>query len=226
MSFDSLSGLVLAHGYLVVFLAVVLDCAALPVPGELLLLTIGGLAFRGHLDPVWAIAVAVAAVVVADGISYWAGRLGGQRVLARVGLSHRWTPGAKTLVFGRFVIGARVVVAPMAGARQLPYAQFAACDALGALLWSTAYVLVGFGAGANLGVVQRHWTTAMTVVQIALGTGVAGYVATRFFRVSRLRMAVGAALIALFSLRAASIPTDDVQPEIAPPSRSASAATI
>src|SRR2546423_629208 len=52
MSFDFLAGLVLAHGYAVVFLAVALDCAALPIPGELLLLTIGGLAVQGELASV------------------------------------------------------------------------------------------------------------------------------------------------------------------------------
>src|ERR1700704_5899747 len=99
MSFEFLAGLVLAHGYLVVFLAVVLDCAALPIPGELLLLTIGGLAVKGHLDPAWAIAVATAGVIIADSFGYWMGRLGGHRVFARVGLGQRWTPGLKTVVF-------------------------------------------------------------------------------------------------------------------------------
>ena len=66
MSFDFLAGLVLAHGYVVVFLAVALDCAALPIPGELLLLTIGGLAVQGHLDPVRGIAAAAAGVIIAD----------------------------------------------------------------------------------------------------------------------------------------------------------------
>jgi membrane protein DedA with SNARE-associated domain len=226
MSFDVLANLVLAHGYLVVFVAVALDCAALPIPGELLLLTIGGLAFRGHLDPVSAIAVAVAGVIIADGIGYWAGRLGGQRVLNRVGLGRRWTPGITTLVLGRFVIGARVVVAPMAGARRLSYGRFVACDAVGALLWSTAYVLLGYGAGANLGVVQQHWKTAMTFVQIGLTIAVVAYVARRLLRTSRLRLAVGAALIALFSLRAATLAIEEARAEIAPPSRSASAATV
>src|SRR5437667_228290 len=165
MSFEFLAGLVLAHGYLVVFLAVALDCAALPIPGELLLLTIGGLAVKGHLDPAWAITVAAAGVIIADSVSYWMGRMGGHRVFARFG--RHWTPGTTTLVFGRFVIGARVVVPPMAGARRLPYGRFLVCDALGAAMWATSYVLVGYGAGANLGALQRQWASAMTVVQIA-----------------------------------------------------------
>jgi len=70
MSFDFLAGLILAHGYVVVFLAVALDCAALPIPGELLLLTIGGLAVQGHLDPVRGIAAAAAGVIIADSLGY------------------------------------------------------------------------------------------------------------------------------------------------------------
>jgi len=210
MSFESLAGLVLAHGYLVVFIAVALDCVALPIPGELLLLTIGGLAVKGHLDPAWAITVAAAGVIIADSVSYWMGRLGGHRVFARVGRT--WTPGLTTLVFGRFVIGARLVVPPMAGARRLPYGRFLACDALGAAMWATAYVLVGYGAGANLGALQRQWASAMTVIQIALAIGLVGFVMVRFSRARWLRIAVGAALLAMFSLRATTMVTEETQP--------------
>jgi len=210
MSFEFLAGLVLAHGYLVVFLAVALDCAALPIPGELLLLTIGGLAVKGHLDPAWAITVAAAGAIIADSISYWMGRMGGHRVFARFG--RHWTPGTTTLVFGRFVIGARVVVPPMAGARRLPYGRFLACDALGAAMWATAYVLVGYGAGANLGALQRQWASAMTVIQIALAIGLVGFVMVRFSRARWLRIAVGAALLAMFSLRATTMVTEETQP--------------
>ena len=210
MSFEFLAGLVLAHGYLVVFLAVALDCAALPIPGELLLLTIGGLAVKGHLDPAWAITVAAAGVIIADSVSYWMGRMGGHRVFARFG--RHWTPGTTTLVFGRFVIGARVVVPPMAGARRLPYGRFLVCDALGAAMWATAYVLVGYGAGANLGALQRQWASAMTVVQIALAIGLVGFVMVRFSRARWLRIAVGAALLAMFSVRATTMVTEETQP--------------
>jgi len=210
MSFEFLAGLVLAHGYLVVFLAVALDCAALPIPGELLLLTIGGLAVKGHLDPAWAITVAAAGVIIADSVSYWMGRLGGHRVFARFG--RHWTPGTTTLVFGRFVIGARVVVPPMAGARRLPYGRFLVCDALGAAMWATAYVLVGYGAGANLGALQRQWASAMTVIQIALAFGLVGFVMVKFARARWLRIAVGAALLAMFSVRATTMVTEETQP--------------
>ena len=226
MSFDTLAGLVLAHGYLVVFVAVALDCAALPVPGELLLLTIGGLAVKGHLDPVWAIAVAAGAALLADSFSYWMGRLGGQRVFARIGIGRRWTPGLTTLVVGRFVIGARVVLAPMAGARRLPFGRFVLCDMLGATLWAATYVLIGYGAGANLGAVQRHWSSVVTLVQIVLAIAVVAFLAVKFLRAaplrlkflraSWLRLVIGTALLALFSVRDATMATAELQHAAAP----------
>src|SRR5256884_888669 len=111
MSFDFLASLVLAHGYLVVFCAIALDFAALPIPGELLLLTIGGLAVQGHLDPVRGIAAAAAGVIIADSLGYWIGRLGGDRMFARLGIRQGWTPRMTTVGFGPVVIGAPVGLA-------------------------------------------------------------------------------------------------------------------
>jgi membrane protein DedA with SNARE-associated domain len=216
MSFEFLANLVMAHGYLVVFLAVALDCAALPIPGELLLLTIGGLAVQGRLDPVWAISVATAGVIIADSISYWMGRLGGHRVIARVGFGRRWTPGITTLIFGRFVIGARVVVAPLAGTRRLPFVRFVLCDGLGAAMWAAAYVLIGYGAGANLAALQRQWASATTVAQIALAVVIVAFVTVKSFRARWLRVAVGAALLAVFSVRATTMMINDLEPVTVP----------
>jgi membrane protein DedA with SNARE-associated domain len=216
VSFESLTSLVLAHGYLVVFVAVALDCAALPIPGELLLLTIGGLAVQGRLDPVWAISVATAGVIIADSISYWMGRLGGDRVIARVGFGQRWTPGITMLVFGRFIIGARVVVAPLAGVRRLHYGRFVLCNAIGGALWAAAYVLIGYGAGANLTALQRQWASMTTTFQMVVAIAIVTIVGVKCFRARWLRVVVGAALLALFSVRATTLMLEDAEPVTVP----------
>ena len=216
MNFEFITSLVLAHGYLVVFLAVALDCAALPIPGELVLLTIGGLAVQGRLDPVQAIGVATAGVVIADSISYWMGRLGGRHVIARVGFGRRWTPGITTLIFGRFLIGARVLVAPLAGTRRLAYGQFVLCSVIGGAIWAAAYVLVGYGAGANLVALQQHWASATTALQIVLAGVLAAFVSVTCFRSRSLRIATGAALLALFALRATTMMLQDLEPVTVP----------
>src|SRR5207249_630497 len=80
--------------------------------------------------------------------------------------------------------------------------------AVGAAMWASSYVLVGYGAGANLGGLQRQWASAMPVVQIALAIGLVGFVMVRFSRARWLRIAVGAALLAMFSVRATTMVTE------------------
>lgn len=201
--FDSLVVLVLAHGYIVVFGAVALDCAALPIPGELLLLTLGGLAGQGHLDAGSGIVAAAAGVLVADAATYWIGRAHGQRVFAKVRLSPRWTPGITTLIFGRFVIGARMMVAPMAGARRLPFGRFFLFDALGATLWAAAFVAIGYGAGANLGTVRSYWDGLTVIMQVVVALALGVFAAVKLVGAGRFTLAVGAGLLAIATVRPA-----------------------
>ncbi|PYN12549.1 MAG: hypothetical protein DME05_21335 [Candidatus Rokuibacteriota bacterium] len=136
MSLELIASLVIAHGYPLLFTIIALDCAFLPIPGELLLLTFGGIAVQAQFDLGIGIAVAALAVLVGDSISYWLGRFGGKRVMNKFRFAQRWTLGAPAVVFGRFVIGARVVVAPLAGARRMPFGRFLLFDAIGATLWA------------------------------------------------------------------------------------------
>jgi membrane protein DedA with SNARE-associated domain len=210
VSFETLAALVLAHGYIVIFVAVALDCAALPIPGEILLLTLGGLAGQGHLDPASGVAAAAAGVLVADGLSYWLGRLGGQRVFAKVRFGQRWTPGVTTLIFGRFVIGARVMVAPMAGARRLPFGRFVFWDGVGALVWAAAFIAIGFAAGANLSAVQEYWGSLTVLMQIAVAIALLAFVTAKFVGATRFTIAIGAALIAFATVRPALSVSDEL----------------
>jgi membrane protein DedA with SNARE-associated domain len=209
--FDALVSLVLAHGYIVVFAAVALDCAALPIPGELLLLTLGGLAGQGHLNPASGVAAAAAGVLVADALTYWIGRVHGQRVFAKVRFGQSWTPGATTLIFGRFVIGARMMVAPMAGARRLPFGRFVLWNGIGAMLCAAAFVAVGYAAGANLGAVKDYWGGLTVIMQIAVAIAAVGVVTAKLVGATRFTLAVGTALIAIATVRPALSATDQLE---------------
>ena len=201
--FDALVTLVLTHGYIVVFAAVALDCAALPIPGELLLLTLGGLAGQGHLNPASGIAAAAAGVLVADALTYWIGRVHGQRVFKRVRLGQRWTPGVTTLIFGRFVIGARMMVAPMAGARRLPFGRFVLWNGVGAMLWAGAFVAIGYAAGANLSAVKDYWGSLTVVMQVVAAIALVSLATAKFVGATRFTLAIGTALIAISTVRPA-----------------------
>lgn len=204
VSLEAIASLVVAHGYPVLFTIIALDCAFLPIPGELLLLTFGGIAVQAHFDLSAGIAVATMAVLVGDSINYWLGRFGGKRVLAKFRFAQRWTLGAPIIVFGRFVVGARVVVAPLAGARRIPFGRFLLLDAIGAALWAGSFVLVGYAARVNLAAVQQHWAGVTTTIEFVLIAALATYLAAKLVKVPRLPIAIGVALIAFASLRPAT----------------------
>jgi membrane protein DedA with SNARE-associated domain len=179
VSFDLIAPLLATYGYPILFVAICLECAALPIPGELLLLALGGLAAQGHLDPSLGVVIAALAAVLGDSISYGAGRRWGPDLIDRIRVARRWTPGALTIVFGRFVVGARVAVAPLAGAHRVNFARFLVFDALGAMLWAALFVVAGYVGGVNIAVVQRHWGI---VTGVAAGVVVAIAVIAYFAR--------------------------------------------
>ena len=167
--------LLATYGYPIIFIAICLECAALPIPGELLLLALGGLAAQGHLDPSLGVLIAALAAVLGDSISYGAGRRWGPDLIDRIRVAKRWTPGPLTIIFGRFVVGARVAVAPLAGAQRVGFARFVLFDALGALLWAALFVVAGYVGAVNIAVVQRHW--AVVTGGVALLVGAAAVIA-------------------------------------------------
>jgi undecaprenyl-diphosphatase len=157
--------------YLIVFLAAALECAAfagLLVPGESLVLASGFFAHEGvlELDAVMA-AVAIGAIV-GDNIGYQLGlRLGREWLLRhgrRVGITAARLQrteafftrhGPKAVFLGRFVGFARALVPFVAGASRMPYRRFLLADALGAVLWTVGFVLLGYGLGASWRVAER-----------------------------------------------------------------------
>ena len=177
MSFDLIAPLLATYGYPILFIAICLECAALPIPGELLLLALGGLAAQGHLDPSLGVLIASLAAVLGDSLSYGAGRRWGPDLIDRIRVAKRWTPGPLTIIFGRFVVGARVAVAPLAGAQRVGFARFVLFDALGAMLWAALFVVAGYVGAVNIAVVQRHWAVVTGgVALVVVAAAVIAYV--------------------------------------------------
>ena len=184
---ELLMGLFIAYGYWIVFTAILLDNAGLPIPGELLLLAFGMVAKDGHLDPLLGLAVAASAALLGDSFGYWLGRLGGTRLLARLGRAPRFKPGHVSLVFGRFVIGARILLAPLAGVNRMAFPRFVACDALGCLIWAGVFILIGYASGMRLHVLQENFQVVSYAAQATLLAGLAAWGITRLITQHRRR---------------------------------------
>jgi membrane protein DedA with SNARE-associated domain len=71
LDLESWRGLVLRWGYGLVFVAMLLENAGLPLPGETVTLLGGYAAGSGHLNPFAVMAAAASGAMLGDNIGYW-----------------------------------------------------------------------------------------------------------------------------------------------------------
>jgi membrane protein DedA with SNARE-associated domain len=188
-----MESLVRDYGLVVLFLLVGMESAGIPLPGETALVAAGVLASRGDMDIVTVIAVAAVAAIAGDNVGYWAGRLGGRKLLQQWEWLDRhasrvlpWSEGfferhgAKTVFFGRFVAVLRVTAAWLAGVSKMHWWRFFLYNALGGVCWAVLVGLVAYYAGRAAGeAIGRYGLIGGFAVVILL---VVGAVVYRFVR--------------------------------------------
>jgi membrane protein DedA with SNARE-associated domain len=157
---ERLQDLLQQWGYGVVFLAMLLENAGLPLPGETVTLLGGYAAGSGHLSGLGVMAAAATGAMLGDNIGYWVGRRAGWGLILRVGRLLRQSPeqlerlreqflrhANASVLMGRFVAVLRVVAGPLAGAVGMPYPRFLLCNSAGAVLWATTMVSLAWLGG-------------------------------------------------------------------------------
>src|SRR5262249_24891015 len=151
-----------------------------PVPGETALLAGAAMARFGLLALPRVIGFAIAGAILGDNLGFIIGRHGG-RILAqrhgwRVGLTARRLQqfdrffdrhAPKTVFFARFVTGLRVVGAVLAGGSRLRWRTFLLYNALGAVAWSVAIGLAGYGLAYSWETLER-WIGRSGVIALAV----------------------------------------------------------
>ncbi len=138
------------------------------LPGDSLLFTAGLLASQDTLDIMILIPLLFFAAVAGDTAGYAFGHQWGQRLLNRkkfltFNKSHikmaetffqRY--GTKTIVIARFLPVIRTLAPILAGIGRMPYALFFFYNIIGALLWSTGLLLLGYFLGKNIPNVHQY----------------------------------------------------------------------
>ncbi len=134
--------------YLIIFVAATLESAAfagLVVPGESLVLASGFFAHQWLL--------------------HFGSRLGLRpEHLARADAFFA-RQGGKAVLLGRFIGFARALVPFVAGASRMPYRVFLLYNAVGAVLWTISFVLLGYFLGASWQVAE-HWIGRTSTVLV------------------------------------------------------------
>ena len=147
-------------GYGLIFGAMLLENAGVPLPGETVTLLGGYAAGSGQLNVLGVMAAAAGGAILGDNLGYWVGRRAGWSLILRVGRLLRQSPeqleslrvqflrhADASVVLGRFVAVLRVVAGPMAGAVGMPYPRFLLCNTAGALLWAGTMVSLAWVGG-------------------------------------------------------------------------------
>lgn len=157
------------------------------VPSTAVLVGAGMLVGTGHLE-FWPVFLAtVAGAIAGDQVSYWAGRLFGERLktlwplnrypqLVARGEDFVRGHGGKSIAIGRFVPGVKAVVPGIVGMLGMGQAYFAAVNFSSGLVWAAAHIFPGMLLGTGLalaGELSGRLVFVLLVLLIILA--VAGY---------------------------------------------------
>jgi len=169
---DLLRGYLADYGYWAVALALLLENAGIPVPGETILLLASFHAYSEHrLRLPYIILVGIFAATTGDNIGFWMGYRGGRPLLERYQNVLRISRttiergerlfaeyGAATIFFARFIAGLRIAAGPLAGVLRMDWKKFALYNFLGATVWVSAIATVGYVFG-------RQWEVLVGVLK-------------------------------------------------------------
>ncbi len=148
-----------SYGYWVIFLGTLFEntiLLGLIIPGVVVVLLAGINAQNGLLSPELAIALGILGTIIGDTISYLMGRFGWTRV-GQGGSFQAFTEkvrepilrrGALFVLVYHFAGYTRLVGPTAAGLLRMPYRRWAPADHIGAVIWVSTFIGVGYGLGA------------------------------------------------------------------------------
>jgi membrane protein DedA with SNARE-associated domain len=147
-------------------LAMLVESAGVPFPGEVFLLAAAAWAASRHLPIALVMLIGYMAATAGSDVGYILGRRGGRPFVERFGSAFHIRPGQlalaelvfarhgdKALLVAHFVFGLRTWASMLAGMANMPFLRFQVFSAAGSLVWVTAIVLAGYALGSNLGLI-------------------------------------------------------------------------
>ncbi|MDP4093119.1 MAG: VTT domain-containing protein [Bacillota bacterium] len=157
-----LTGLLNHYGYIVLFIAIGIELAAFPTPGEALMTYCGYVVFLGKMNWILSILAAAAGASVGISFAYFIGSTLGTAFFQKFGAKIHIGPdkikkvsdkygqyGNKLIIAAYFVPGVRHVLGYTSGIIKIPFKKFAINAYIGALIWASAFVSLGKVLGTN-----------------------------------------------------------------------------
>lgn len=157
---NHITQVLLQHGNIALFILLALGIVGLPIPDETLLVTAGVLLAKGKLSLTITPLIALLGSVCGISISYCIGYFPGRYVVKKYGhwmgltepridRAHYWFEriGIWAVFFGYFIPGVRHLTGYVAGALQTDFKKFALFAYLGAAVWISTFMSIGYFLG-------------------------------------------------------------------------------
>ena len=184
-----------AHAYLVVFVGALIDATGLPFPGRLLLAGAGAYAAAGNASLAAFIALGALGAMLTDQVWFWTATRGGvwlidtyRRLTRRpsagpaAGADALVRYGPLSVVLGRFFTVVRLVAWPVLVRNGLSWPRFLILDALGAFVWSSIWVGLGWIVGEQWQEAAQSASGWLAIAAAVVVIALAGPVALRVWR--------------------------------------------
>lgn len=177
------------YGILFLIIFVETGLVVMPfLPGDSLLFAAGALAAStGAMDPVVLTGLLFIAAVLGDTLNYHIGKFVGPRVFEGesrfINKQHlTYTQkffekhGGKTIIFARFVPFARTFAPFVAGAGSMNYKYFLTYNVIGAFIWISSFITLGYLFG-NMPIVKENFTHLIFgIIIISVLPGIIGFI--------------------------------------------------
>lgn len=183
---EFLKELIEKYGYIVVFFAIMIESAGVPMPGETALVVAAAVAGTGRLNIAIVILCGASGAIIGDAGGYWIGRILGRPFLEKHGKWMHLTPermfkleklftrhGPMTIFFGRFFSLLRTYAALFAGVWNMSYVTFTVYNVMGGCIWAICFGILGYIFGQNLTLLERvaktiGWALTLPIICILL----------------------------------------------------------
>jgi len=173
-------------GYLGIFIMMTIESSFIPFPSEIVMIPAGYLAYKGEMNLVFVLLSGFAGSMIGAWINYLLAMSLGRKFLYAYGHYFFMKPhtlnkmevffkrhGAVSTFTGRLVPGVRQLISIPAGLSKMSFPLFSFYTFLGAGLWTTVLVLLGYFLGENESLIKEYMHELMyfslAIVVVVLG---------------------------------------------------------
>lgn len=166
-------------GYLGIFIMMAIESSFIPFPSEIVMIPAGYLAYKGEMNLVFVLLAGFGGSMIGAWINYFLAMSLGRKFLYAYGHYFFMSPvvlekmenffkahGPISTFSGRLIPGIRQLISIPAGLSKMPIVLFSLYTFLGAAIWSTALVLLGYFLGEQEGLIKEY---VHELVYVALG---------------------------------------------------------